>query len=590
MSGLSVKDVKAVLEELKQDLKEYIKMKREVDRAIQVVEGRLMQLEQDVENMIFSKVVDSPTTAPGRFEDLYIDVPIFDDQISWPEFRKQFEVASVAKNWDEVEKAVAFLLAIRGPTTDLAQKIPQDGHEEIDVFVKTIESRYGDEDAASAHMQHVYRWEFRTRRQRTGETLEQLLADIDRLVRLSYVTDRPEFLTEVIIDAFSNAIGDCETKEAVRLGSKKTTTEALEYALAYQSGQTEARNTVRVREVTVVEQAQKIEKMRNSIRCWNCKEEGHVKNICSRRRQGTRPNVRRCWNCEEVGHFERDCRNRRIECAELPSLKSSGQSGNVKIETFETVENILKVNRVVLQSNSAWNNQEIRKLQMEDKDIADLILWKEKSERPVWTNVVHRTAAMKSYWAQWDSFVLIDGVLKRKWESVDGKTCNYQILLPRSEIGKVLKEIQGGVSIEHCGVNWMMAKVRYRFYWFNMRRDIEDWCRCLELGFHELENSKEFRPGDLVWLYNPRRHKHWFPKLQKSWEGPYRVVTRLNDVVYRIQRESCGSEFKVVHLGRLVPYLGSCDRVDQSKEGAVLRSGQCKFPPEKVSLSFPIRQ
>ncbi|KAL1446972.1 hypothetical protein WDU94_014038 [Cyamophila willieti] len=352
----------------------------------------------------------------------------------------------------------------------------------------------------------------------------------------------------------------------------KTTTEALDYALSYQSGQAEAQNTVRVRKVAVVESRQKNDTMRNSIRCWNCKEEGHVKSDCSRRCRGTRHNVIRCWNCDEEGHRERDCRVRRIGHAEFPNLNSSAdadQNGNiVKQETVGYKEKIVDVNRM-FQSNSVWSNQEIRKSQREDKDIAELILWKEKAERPTWKDVVHHSAATKSYWAQWDSLVLEDGVLKRKWESADGKTCNYQILLPRSGIGEVLKEIQGGVSVEHCGVYKVMAKVRYRFYWFNMRRDIEDWCRCVEVGFHELENSKGFRPGDLVWLYNPRRRKDRFPKLHKSWEGPYRVVTRLNDVVYRIQRGS-GSEFKVVHLGRLVPCSGSCDRDDQSKEGAVL--------------------
>ncbi|KAJ8914655.1 hypothetical protein NQ315_017352 [Exocentrus adspersus] len=39
-----------------------------------------------------------------------------------------------------------------------------------------------------------------------------------------------------------------------------------------------------------------------------------------------------------------------------------------------------------------------------------------------------------------------------------------------------------------------------------------------------------------VWLYNPKRTKGKSPKLQKSWEGPYIVVTQLNDVVYRIQK------------------------------------------------------
>jgi hypothetical protein len=38
--------------------------------------------------------------------------------------------------------------------------------------------------------------------------------------------------------------------------------------------------------------------------------------------------------------------------------------------------------------------------------------------------------------------------------------------------------------------------------------------------------------------------------------GPYKVVTRINDVVYRIQRNP-RSRMMVVHLDRLAPYQGA---------------------------------
>ncbi|CAG2250324.1 unnamed protein product [Mytilus edulis] len=64
-----------------------------------------------------------------------------------------------------------------------------------------------------------------------------------------------------------------------------------------------------------------------------------------------------------------------------------------------------------------------------------------------------------------------------------------------------------------------------------------------------------FDAGDPVWLHNPRRVKGLCPKLQNNWEGPYIVVNKLNDVIYRIQK---GPKMKpkVVHQDRLKPYLG----------------------------------
>lgn len=62
-----------------------------------------------------------------------------------------------------------------------------------------------------------------------------------------------------------------------------------------------------------------------------------------------------------------------------------------------------------------------------------------------------------------------------------------------------------------------------------------------------------FQENDKVWLYNPQRKRGLCPKFQSSWEGPYRIIKRINDVVYRIQKVPRG-KFKVVHANRLSPF------------------------------------
>ncbi|KAJ8945155.1 hypothetical protein NQ318_001620 [Aromia moschata] len=64
-----------------------------------------------------------------------------------------------------------------------------------------------------------------------------------------------------------------------------------------------------------------------------------------------------------------------------------------------------------------------------------------------------------------------------------------------------------------------------------------------------------FKPGDAVWLYAPKRTKGKSPKLQSNWEGPYTIIKKINDLVYRIQL-SPRSKPKVVHLERLAKYTG----------------------------------
>ena len=90
----------------------------------------------------------------------------------------------------------------------------------------------------------------------------------------------------------------------------------------------------------------------------------------------------------------------------------------------------------------------------------------------------------------------------------------------------------------------------------------------MKMRFDGAANSKGFCDGDLVLLYNPQRRKGVSPKLQTNWEGPYRVVKRINDLVYRIQSKHISNgKMKVVHLERLARYTDSSnenDRVDQS--------------------------
>ncbi|GBN93712.1 hypothetical protein AVEN_105557-1 [Araneus ventricosus] len=62
-----------------------------------------------------------------------------------------------------------------------------------------------------------------------------------------------------------------------------------------------------------------------------------------------------------------------------------------------------------------------------------------------------------------------------------------------------------------------------------------------------------FKEGDLVCMYNPKRWRGLSPKLQHNWEGPYTVVKKLNDVVYRVQR-SPNAKPKVIHINRLALY------------------------------------
>ncbi|GFS62188.1 retrovirus-related Pol polyprotein from transposon 412 [Trichonephila clavipes] len=70
-----------------------------------------------------------------------------------------------------------------------------------------------------------------------------------------------------------------------------------------------------------------------------------------------------------------------------------------------------------------------------------------------------------------------NGVLYRKFESEDGKTFRWQLVLPRSRIPEVLKELHGSPTGGHFGVMKTLHRVRERFFWGKVRADVEQWCK-----------------------------------------------------------------------------------------------------------------
>ncbi|GBM43666.1 hypothetical protein AVEN_29934-1 [Araneus ventricosus] len=62
-----------------------------------------------------------------------------------------------------------------------------------------------------------------------------------------------------------------------------------------------------------------------------------------------------------------------------------------------------------------------------------------------------------------------------------------------------------------------------------------------------------FKKGDLVSVCNPKQRRGLSTKPRQKCEGPYSVVKKLNDAVYRVQR-SPNAKSKVIHFNRLEPY------------------------------------
>ncbi|GFS97925.1 retrovirus-related Pol polyprotein from transposon opus [Trichonephila clavipes] len=110
------------------------------------------------------------------------------------------------------------------------------------------------------------------------------------------------------------------------------------------------------------------------------------------------------------------------------------------------------VRQVTAPSTSAldpWSDESVRKDQLADPEIKPIIEFKESSdEKPSSQDIASFHHTTKRYWAVWDSFHLRNGVLYRKWESDDGRTFRWQLILTKTRISTVLKELHDSVQLE----------------------------------------------------------------------------------------------------------------------------------------------
>ena len=139
------------------------------------------------------------------------------------------------------------------------------------------------------------------------------------------------------------------------------------------------------------------------------------------------------------------------------------------------------------------SNDQNRSLQMDDKTLKKLILWKEKDSRPAWEEISMLDAELKSLWAQWDRLLLIDGVLYRKWIDPKVKTSVLQLLVPSCMRQDIFKSLHEPKCSGHLGIRKTIGKLRRRAYWNGYRKDIIDFCRKCGPCQKRKSPSKSFR-------------------------------------------------------------------------------------------------
>lgn len=152
-----------------------------------------------------------------------------------------------------------------------------------------VARKYGSE-----HRKQLFYMELQNRRQRSGESLQEYAADIERLVHLAHYDVGADLMEQMKIRAFIQGIRDVEVRRSVLLVSKPTFTETVAHALTYEAAWTGVTHYV----------SPKVRKVE-----FSCEEEQSASDYSSRKPRAASFKGS-CYVCDKPGHMARDCRLR----------------------------------------------------------------------------------------------------------------------------------------------------------------------------------------------------------------------------------------------------------------------------------------
>ena len=149
-----------------------------------------------------------------------------------------------------------------------------------------------------------------------------------------------------------------------------------------------------------------------------------------------------------------------------------------------------------------WSTQELKKAQEQDKNVQQILRWREKSNvRPPWETVAPFGEIIKTYWAQWDSLCV-----QKKFFIGCGRiqqVITLQIVLPKAFRAIVLHQLHNSPTAGHPGINKTMGKVRERFIGY-YHSDVKmrcDLCSFRSLGCHLVSTMSVYRWSGLQSMF-----------------------------------------------------------------------------------------
>ena len=121
---------------------------------------------------------------------------------------------------------------------------------------------------------------------------------------------------------------------------------------------------------------------------------------------------------------------------------------------------------------------ELRQLQLDDGPIGLMLRAVEEGKRPSSDDVRGQGPDAQRLNQLWNRLLVEDGLLKRKYE--DANITWLQLVVPHAIREEILQELHAGALGGHLGEEKTSSKVKLRFYWPGMQKDVARWCQTCE--------------------------------------------------------------------------------------------------------------
>jgi len=128
----------------------------------------------------------------------------------------------------------------------------------------------------------------------------------------------------------------------------------------------------------------------------------------------------------------------------------------------------------------------------------------------------------KSLLDSWDSLVIKNNILYRKWETPNLKSYILQIIIPKGRIKQILEKAHDSFLGEHFGVNKTSDRIRKHFYWATCKQNVKSWWRTCVVCVAKRDLSKKRE----IWIAD--NFGFLFKRLQIDILGPFPVSSSGN--------------------------------------------------------------